>query len=168
MDARVRKNLGSDFVVLGSYLDLGKDNGGQIRLNLRLEDTLKGETVAAVSETGTEKSMIDLAAQAGARLRQRFGLEKLSQLESEGVKAEQPSNPEALRPYAQGLASIRAFDDLAARQFLNNAVATDPFFLWLTPSWQERRLRWDMIPTHNMKQRRPWMEQAILRARNTC
>ena len=125
---QVRKNLGSDFVVLGSYLDLGKDNGGQIRLNLRLEDTLKGETVAAVSETGTEKSMIDLAAQAGARLRQRFGLEKLSQLESEGVKAEQPSNPEALRPYAQGLASIRAFDDLAARQFLNNAVATDPSF----------------------------------------
>ncbi len=126
---QVRKNLGSDFVVLGSYLDLGgKDNGGQIRLNLRLEDTLKGETVAAVSETGTEKSIIDLAAQAGARLRQRFGLEKLSQLESEGVKAEQPSNPEALRPYAQGLASIRAFDDLAAREFLNNAVAADPSF----------------------------------------
>jgi serine/threonine protein kinase/tetratricopeptide (TPR) repeat protein len=125
---QVRKNLGSDFVVLGSYLDLGKDNGGQIRLNLRLEDTLKGETVAAVSETGTEKSIIDLAAQAGARLRQRFGLEKLSQLESEGVKAELPSNPEALRPYAQGLASVRAFNDLAAREYLNNAVAADPSF----------------------------------------
>jgi serine/threonine protein kinase/tetratricopeptide (TPR) repeat protein len=125
---QLRTNLGSDFVVLGSYLDLGKGNGGQIRLNLRLEDTLKGETVAAVSETGAEKSIIDLAAQAGARLRQRFGLEKLSQLESEGVRAELPSNPEALRPYAQGLASIRAFDDLAAREFLNNAVAADPSF----------------------------------------
>ena len=128
---QVRKNLGSDFVVLGSYLDQGKDNGGQIRLNLRLEDTLKGETVAAVSETGTEKSMIDLAAQAGARLRQRFGLEKLSQLESEGVKAEQPSNPEALRPYAQGLASIRAFDDLAARQFLTMRLPRIPLFFGL-------------------------------------
>lgn len=125
---QVRKNLGSDFVVLGSYLDPGKDNGGAIRLNLRLEDTLNGETVAAVSETGTEKSIIDLAAAAGARLRQRFGLETLSALESEGVRAELPANPEALRPYAQGLASIRAFDDLSAREFLNHAVAAEPSF----------------------------------------
>jgi len=125
---QVRKNLGSDFVILGSYLDLGKEKGGGVRLDLRLEDTLKGETIAAISDTGTEKSMIDLAAEAGARLRQQFGLEKLSQLESQGVRAELPSNPEALRPYAQGLASIRSFDDLAAQEFLSHAVAADPSF----------------------------------------
>ena len=123
---QVRKNLASDFIVLGSYLDLGKENGGQIRLDLRLEDTVKGETVAAVSETGTEKTMIDLAAQVGARLRQQFGLEKLSQLEADGVRAEVPANPEAMRPYSQGLASIRAFDALSAQAFLGNAVAVDP------------------------------------------
>jgi serine/threonine protein kinase/Tfp pilus assembly protein PilF/TolB-like protein len=123
---QVRKNLGSDFIILGSYLDLEKEKGG--RLDLRLEDAVKGETVAAVSETGTEKSIIDLAAQVGARLRQQFDLEKLSPLESEGVRAELPSNPEALRPYAQGLASIRAFDDLSARELLSHAVAVDPSF----------------------------------------
>jgi serine/threonine-protein kinase len=126
--AQVRNNLASDLIVLGSYLDLGKEKGGQIRLDLRLEDTVKGETVAAVSETGTEKNMIDLASQAGARLRQQFGLEKLSQLEADGVRAESPSNPEAMRPYSQGLASTRAFDALSAQTFLSNAVAADPEF----------------------------------------
>ena len=72
---QVRTNLASDFIVLGSYLDLGKEKGGQIRLDLRLEDTANGETVAAVSETGTEETLLDLASQAGARLRQQFGWE---------------------------------------------------------------------------------------------
>jgi eukaryotic-like serine/threonine-protein kinase len=126
--AQVRNNLASDFIVLGSYLDLGKEKGGQIRLDLRLEDTVKGETVAAVSETGTEKTMIDLASQAGARLRQQFGLEKFSQLEADGVRAEVPSNPEAMRSYSQGLASTRAFDALSAQTFLSDAVTVDPGF----------------------------------------
>jgi len=124
----VRKNLASDFIILGSYLDLGEEKGGQIRLDLRLEDTLKGETLAAVSETGTEKSIIDLVSQVGARLRERFGLEKLSQIESDGVRAELPTNPEAMRPYSQGLLKIRAFDALSAQEFLSYAAAADPSF----------------------------------------
>src|SRR5208282_5471598 len=126
--AKVRKNLASDFIILGSYLDLGKDKGGQVRLDLRLEETARGETVAALSETGTEKTIIELASQVGARLRERFGLEKLSPIESDGVRAELPSNPEAMRPYSQGLAKIRAFDALSARDLLSSAVAADPSF----------------------------------------
>jgi serine/threonine protein kinase/tetratricopeptide (TPR) repeat protein/TolB-like protein len=125
---QVRKNLASDFIILGSYLDLGKEKGGQIRLDLRLEDTVKGETIATVSETGTEKTIIDLVSQVGARLRQQFGLQKLSEVESEGVRAELPSNPEAMRPYSQGLAKIRAFDALSARELFGHAVAADPSF----------------------------------------
>jgi len=125
---RVRKNLASDFIILGSYLDLGEERGGQIRLDLRLEDTAKGETVAAVSESGTEQTIIDLVSQVGARLRQQFGLEKLSQIESDGVRSELPSNPEAMRSYSQGLAKIRAFDALSARELLSNAIAADPSF----------------------------------------
>lgn len=125
---QVRKNLASDFIILGSYLDTGKEKGGQIRLDLRLEDTVKGETVAAVSETGSETTVIDLVSQAGARLRQQFGLEKLSQVESDGVRAEMPLNPEAMRFYSQGLAKITAFDALSARELLSHAVAADPSF----------------------------------------
>ncbi|MGB8062172.1 MAG: protein kinase, partial [Candidatus Sulfotelmatobacter sp.] len=125
---QVRKNLASDFIILGSYLDTGKEKGGRIRLDLRLEDTVKGETVAAVSETGTETTIIDLVSQAGARLRQQFGLEKLSQIESDGVRAELPLNPEPIRFYSQGLAKITAFDALSARELLSHAVAADPSF----------------------------------------
>ena len=122
--SEVRRNLDTDFILLGSYLY----QAGQIRLDLRLVDTAKGETVATVAETGTENNLIDLAAQVGQRLRQRFGLEKLSQVESEGVRAELPSSPDAMRFYAQGLARIRAFDALTARELLRRSVAADPAF----------------------------------------
>jgi serine/threonine protein kinase/tetratricopeptide (TPR) repeat protein len=125
---QVRQNLASNFIILGSYLDPGKENGGQIRLDLRLQDATKGETVAAMAETGTEKAIVDLVSQVGARLRKQFGLEKLSQIESDGVRAELPSNPEAIRPYSQGLAKIRAFEALSARELLSHAVAADPSF----------------------------------------
>jgi serine/threonine protein kinase/tetratricopeptide (TPR) repeat protein len=123
---QVRKNLASDFIILGSYLDLGKEKGGQIRLDLRLVDAVKGETTAAVSETGTEKTIVDLVSQVGARLREQFGLQKLSKIESDGVRAELPSNPEAMRPYSQGLAKLRAFDALSARELFSHAVTADP------------------------------------------
>jgi serine/threonine protein kinase/tetratricopeptide (TPR) repeat protein len=125
---QVRKNLASDFIILGSYLDLGKEKGGQIRLDLRLEDTAKGETVAAVSETGTENTITDLVSQAGSRLRERFGLAKLSLVESSELSAELPSNSEAIRAYSQGLAKLRAFDALSGRELLSRAAAADPSF----------------------------------------
>ena len=124
---QVRKNLASDFIILGSYLAQGKDTG-QIRLDLRLEDSATGQTVAAISETGTEKAITDLASQVGSRLRGQFGLAPLSPVESAGLRAELPSNPEAIRLYSQGLAKISAFDALSARDILSRAVAADPAF----------------------------------------
>jgi serine/threonine protein kinase/tetratricopeptide (TPR) repeat protein len=124
---QVRKNMASDFIILGSYLAQGKDTG-QIRLDLRLEDSTTGQTVAAISETGTEKAIVDLASQVGSRLRGQFRLENLSPVESVGLRAELPSNPEAIRLYSQGLAKISAFDALSARDVLSRAVAADPSF----------------------------------------
>jgi eukaryotic-like serine/threonine-protein kinase len=126
--ARVRKNLGSDFVVLGSYLDLGGKPGGQIRLDLRLQDTTTGETVAAVSENGSKEQLLDLVSRTGTRLRERLGIGELSSLELVGITASVPSNSEALRSYSQGLAKLRAFDALAARDSLSRAVAIDPAY----------------------------------------
>ncbi len=124
---QVRKNLASDFIILGSYLAQGKDTG-QIRLDLRLEDSATGQTVVAISETGTEKAIGDLASQVGSRLRGQFGLAPLSPVESVGLRAELPSKPEAIRLYSQGLAKLRAFDALSARELLSRAVAADPSF----------------------------------------
>ncbi|MGA8310372.1 MAG: protein kinase, partial [Terriglobales bacterium] len=126
--ARLRTNLGSNFVVLGSYLDLGKASGGQIRLDLRLQDTAKGETVAAISQTSSEAEILDLVSRTGRQLREQLGVSKVSPFEATGVRASVPSNPEAMRFYAEGLDKLRVFDALSARDLLNRAAKADPSY----------------------------------------
>ncbi len=120
---KIRQNLGTDDVVLGSYILLGK---GQIRLDLRLQDAVAGETLAAVSEKGTEAQLDDLVSRAGAILREKLGAGGLSAMEAATVKASLSSNPEAARFYSEGLTKLRTFDNLAARDLLEKAVAVDP------------------------------------------
>lgn len=122
---RVRGNLGSGYVVVGSYLDSTEQGVNQVRLDARLENTASGETVVAASELGSENNLLDLAARTGARLRERLGLSKISDLESQAIAASVPSNGEALRLYSQGLGRLRAFDALAAQDLLTRAVAAD-------------------------------------------
>jgi serine/threonine protein kinase/tetratricopeptide (TPR) repeat protein len=125
---RLRQNLGNDFVVLGSYVDLGKESGGQIRVDLRVQDAASGETLASFAENGTESGLLDLVARAGRELRRQLGAGDLPSNEEAQVKASLPTNPEAARSYAEGLARMRAFDDLGARDFLQRAVAAEPNF----------------------------------------
>jgi serine/threonine protein kinase/tetratricopeptide (TPR) repeat protein len=125
--AQVRKNLGSGYIVVGSYLDTAQGEG-RVRLDARLEDTASGQTVVADSELGSENDLLDLVSRTGARLRERLGLSKISELEFQGITASVPSNVEALRLYSQGLAKLRSFDELSARELLTRAVAADrPF-----------------------------------------
>ena len=123
---RVRRILGADLVVLGSYTALGTDRGGQIRLDLRLQDAEQGESIAAVAETGTEADLFELVSRSGARLRDKLGLREVTTAEASSVRASLPSNPEAVRLYAEGLGKMRIFDALAARGLLEKAVAADP------------------------------------------
>ena len=70
--ARMRKHMGSDLVVLGSYTVLSKKSNASIRLDLDVQNASAGETVAEVSATGTEDDLFDLISQAGARLRKNL------------------------------------------------------------------------------------------------
>jgi eukaryotic-like serine/threonine-protein kinase len=124
--SRIRNHLGSDLVILGSYLALGKDAGGRIRFDLRLQDTMAGETVASASATGTENELIDLISRTGAEVRQKLGIDRVSGDGASGVRASLPANPEAARLYAEGLARLRTFEALQARDLLEKAVAADP------------------------------------------
>jgi tetratricopeptide (TPR) repeat protein len=124
--ARIRKNLGADFVVLGSYFDSGKEAGGQVRLDLRLQDAGAGETVATVSQTGTDVQLLDLVSRTGAQLRQKLGVDEVTAAEATAVRAELPSSPEAARLYAEGLVRLRLYDAPAARDLLSKAVDAEP------------------------------------------
>ena len=125
---RVRKNLNSDFLVLGSYLDQGENNSRQVRLDVRLQDAVTGETLTALSETGTETNLSELVTRAGAALRGKLGAGRIPPDESTGIKASLPSNTDAVRWYAEGLAKLRVFDALEARGLLEKAVAAEPGF----------------------------------------
>jgi serine/threonine protein kinase/tetratricopeptide (TPR) repeat protein len=121
--AKIRKNLGTDEVVLGSYVPLEK---GQVRVDLRLQSTADGETLVAVSKKGAEAQLDELVSNAGLELREKLGAGEVSSVEAATVKASLPSNPEAAKFYAEGLAKMRVFDYLAARDLLQKAVAAEP------------------------------------------
>ena len=58
---RLHANPGADLVVLGSYATVPKDGKNRIRLDIRLQDTSTGETVAEESLTGTEDALFEMA-----------------------------------------------------------------------------------------------------------
>lgn len=137
---RLQNNLGSDFVVLGSYFDLGEQGEGQIRLDVRLQDALKAETVISLSETGDERHLLELVSRAGTRLRERFGISAPTQAELLGIIASVPSNQEAARLYSLGLEKLHTFDALGARDLLGRSIKADPSYplahLALAKAWQ--------------------------------
>jgi eukaryotic-like serine/threonine-protein kinase len=121
--SKIRTNLDAGFVIVGSYLAVA---GAPIRVDLKLQDAAAGETIAAVSESGTEAELAELVGRAGAKLRERLGAGALTSSEAAVVKASLPSSPDAARLYAEGLQKLNAFDNLGAIDRLEKAVAADP------------------------------------------
>jgi tetratricopeptide (TPR) repeat protein/TolB-like protein len=121
--ARVRKNLGSDFLVMGSYLDMG--DGSDIRVDLRVQDAKTGHIVSTVTRRGSETRLDDLITQAGSELRSKLGVAPSPAAEEVAVKAELPSNVDAARFYSEGLQKLRNFEPLAARDLFDKAVVAD-------------------------------------------
>src|ERR1700733_5102143 len=126
--ARLHKDLDSDLIVLGSYTAFGEKPGTRIRLDLRLQDTAAGETIADVAVVGSEADLFDMVSQAGSRLRGKLGVEAVSPVEAVSVRASSPSNRDAARLYSEGLTRLRVFDALEARDLLQEAIAADPKF----------------------------------------
>jgi len=123
--SKIRANLNADDVVVGSYLPLGK---GQIRLDLRVQDAVRGETLASVSEKGAEDQIDLLISRAGSTLREKLGVRAVSGAEAAQVKATLPTKPEAARLYFEGLAELRAFDAQTGRDLLQKSVNIEPDF----------------------------------------
>jgi len=120
--ARLRKNLDSDLIVLGSYAAVGEKPDTRIRLDLRLQDTAAGETVADVAVTGGEADLFDLVSQAGSRLREKLGVEEVSPVEAVSVRASFPANRDAARLYSEGLARLRVFGTSEASDLFEQAT----------------------------------------------
>ena len=122
---KIRKRLGADYVLVGSYLDTGAPPR-RVRLDLRLQDAKTGEMVATLPANGGEDDLASLVAQAGLALRPSLESRPVSQSEASGVRAALPPNSDSARLYAEGLNSLRHFDARGARDLLGQAVAVDP------------------------------------------
>jgi DNA-binding winged helix-turn-helix (wHTH) protein/tetratricopeptide (TPR) repeat protein/TolB-like protein len=123
---RIRGNLGTDLVIIGSYARFGSKLNGELRVDIRLQDTVSGETVSTISETGTEAHLLEVVSRAGEHLRANLSVEPVTPDQAAEVAVSLPSNPEAARLYAEGLSRLRAFDALGARDLLQKAIAVEP------------------------------------------
>jgi tetratricopeptide (TPR) repeat protein/tRNA A-37 threonylcarbamoyl transferase component Bud32 len=124
--ARVRRNLDADLVLVGSYVAVGTMGASRIRLDVRLQDTERGETVARLSEEGGEAQLLEIVARTGARLREKLGVGVLSETAGSELRAARPGDAEAASLYTRGVAQLRLADPLAARDLLVQAIAADP------------------------------------------
>jgi Tfp pilus assembly protein PilF/TolB-like protein len=119
--ATIYQTLGSNLVVLGSYVEIG----GQIRVDMTVQDTATGEATA-IADSEAEAQFLELVKRLGATLRQKCGAGEITSLEAAAVRASEPATADAARFYADGLSKLRSFDFLAARDLLEKAVASDP------------------------------------------
>jgi eukaryotic-like serine/threonine-protein kinase len=123
---KIHNHLGTDMVTSGSYLALPDGSSTKLRIVLQVQDTRTGETIAAITEDGTESDLPQLISAGGDNLRHTLGIGSLSASATREVHASFPANSEAERLYAEGLAKLQAFDSLAARALFEKAIAADP------------------------------------------
>jgi eukaryotic-like serine/threonine-protein kinase len=126
--SRIGDALNSDVLVLGSYMLIGSTDAGQLRLDVRMQDGKTGEILSEVGEAGETKEMFRLVSQIGTQLRNRLGVGPLQATDEAGVLAALPLDPDAARFYALGVAKLRQFDALAAKDLLSQAAEADPKF----------------------------------------
>lgn len=123
---RVRRSLGADLFLFGSYTVLAGGEQPLLRIDLRVQDAASGQILASGSATGTEGQFFDLVSRASKPLREKLGVPSATAAESLQVEASLPSSRDAARSYAEGLARLRASDALGARGPLERAIAAEP------------------------------------------
>ena len=121
---RLRADPGADVVVLGIVHAASRRR--KVRLDLRIQDTAAGQTIAEEALLGDENDLFQLADRAGQDLRQKLGLHPISSENSTATRAAMPSNERAARLFAAGREKLWAFDLVPARNLLTEAIASDP------------------------------------------
>ena len=123
---RLHTNLNTDYIVLGSFAVVGSSGKDQLRLDLKLQDATAGETVSEEAFTGSTAELFDLVSRAGDSLREKLGITDIAAEQVAGIRASLPSNPEAARLYADGLAKLRDYEVIDARDLLLRAARIEP------------------------------------------
>ena len=168
---RIRGELGSDFVVVGSYLLSGDGNTGKIRLDVALQDARSGDRVATVSEVGDSRQLLDLVTRTGSDVRLRLGVSEANSQAMNTVRAFTSTKPEVARLYWQGLERLRVYEYREARTLLERAETLDPSYplahvalaeLWSDLGFDEKAQKEAQaafdLSKHMLREPRLWVE----------
>lgn len=124
--ARLRRILGADLVLLGSFTAQGGAEA-PLRVDLRLQAT-DGSYTKPFSIEGSEGKIFALVRQGGESLRRELGIGELADSAVPALEIAHPASAEAVRLYAGGIEALRSFEPGRARELLERAIATDPEF----------------------------------------
>jgi DNA-binding winged helix-turn-helix (wHTH) protein/tetratricopeptide (TPR) repeat protein len=121
--ADVRRDLGADLVVSGSYL---LAEPGKLRLQVLAQDARTGETVAWTRQTGTPEELIELATAAARGLQATIAGGAGGASGAPAEAAAFASSTESLRLYSEAVSRLRVWDAAAALPLLDRAAGIDP------------------------------------------
>jgi DNA-binding winged helix-turn-helix (wHTH) protein/tetratricopeptide (TPR) repeat protein/TolB-like protein len=124
---KVRTRIGSDYVVVGSYMAVGDHESGLVRMDIRLQETISGDTLTSIAVSGRQSEIFDLVAKAGREMRTKLG----STVPPEGDvdwRTVMPSNREAAKLYSEGIADVRVSENIPATNLLQKSVMIEPGF----------------------------------------
>ncbi len=136
----LRKRLGADLVLSGSYLISGTADEPKLRFDLAVQDTRTGIAVATVEQTGALSDLPTMIQKAGSDLRSRLGFAAIGEAEKQQVDRAQPPNTDVARHMGIALEALHKSDPAKARDELLEAVALAPSYaptyLYLAQAWK--------------------------------
>lgn len=124
--SELRRDLGPDLVVSGSYAVQGSGDASILRLDLRVQDTKTAETLHTISVAGPKSDTFALASSAATQLRRVINLGGLTAEGLKTVREMLPHDPEAERFYTEGIAHLEKSDAVDARALLVQAIRIEP------------------------------------------
>ncbi|NVB79407.1 MAG: protein kinase [Kofleriaceae bacterium] len=119
--AKIRERLGSDAIVIGSYLQ----SGNELTLVAVVED-LAGARTKRIEVKGSPTELPALTEKAGAQIRDALGLSTLAVAKKSFAVL--PNDATAQREFIDGTAALRAYNYRGAKQHLLAAMKIEPDF----------------------------------------
>jgi eukaryotic-like serine/threonine-protein kinase len=122
----IRKYSGAEIALAGTVTVLpGGGAGRPLRIDLSVNDLRTGDILASKSVDGSETQMFALVRRLAEEVRETLAVGAAA-TQTAGRRPPLPALASAMRPYAEGLAALRASDPATARDRLLEAVAADP------------------------------------------
>lgn len=125
--AAIRKYLGADVLITGSYTAQGTPGDATVQWNIHLLNTTGSKSLGSVEQSGKESDLNDLVVHAGRLIRQRLNIQ-VTPSEEARMDGSLSANPDAMRYYAEAREKLRDFELLAATKLLDKSIAADPKF----------------------------------------